>query len=575
MNAFKLAFAKAFSKLDLPRKRIVVAFLILGGISSIALFQNCSVKSFEVTDSASLNSSSLKSYEISILSKPESLTNLTSGSVNYSLKLDGQTVDAANYKATCTLDQNPSATCPNPFTYQGLIDGDHTIRISIAMAAEPSTAVAQTAVMFRTDATAPSLVINTLPPNPLGSSSTSIVFTATDLLSGVGSIECALDTAAFTNCISPLNLSGLSEAAHKLQIRAKDLAGNISAVQSVSFTVNLQAPMITLTTKPNSLTNVLTSDFAFTSSAPVSGYECRIDGASFASCTSPKTYSNLSDGAHTFDVRATSQSGVVSGALSYNWTIDSVAPSAPTLTSTVTSLTNLSNVPLSFMATDSSGISRYECAADSGAFATCTSPKTFSGLTSGAHTFQVRATDGANNVSAIATFAITVDLSLPIITFTSTPTATSTDLNPVFSFTATDSDSGIQTLECKLDGGSYQACTSPKTLSNLAVSSHTFSVKATDKAGNISSKSFAWNITQTTSTINLAWDATTDGATGYKLYYGTNSNPATFTQFVDVGNKTTGSVTGLVKGTVYYFAVKSYNSTQESPFSQIISGTAP
>ncbi|MGZ3743947.1 MAG: hypothetical protein ACXWRA_08845, partial [Pseudobdellovibrionaceae bacterium] len=110
MNAFKLAFAKAFSKLDLPRKRIVVAFLILGGISSIALFQNCSVKSFEVTDSASLNSSSLKSYEISILSKPESLTNLTSGSVNYSLKLDGQTVDAANYKATCTLDQNPSAT---------------------------------------------------------------------------------------------------------------------------------------------------------------------------------------------------------------------------------------------------------------------------------------------------------------------------------------------------------------------------------------------------------------------------------------------------------------------------------
>jgi hypothetical protein len=68
----------------------------------------------------------------------------------------------------------------------------------------------------------------------------------------------------------------------------------------------------------------------------------------------------------------------------------------------------------------------------------------------------------------------------PDTTITAGPSdGTATDAS--FSFTATETGS---TFECKLDAASFGACTSPKTYSGLAVSDHTFSVRATDQAGN-------------------------------------------------------------------------------------------
>jgi hypothetical protein len=56
-----------------------------------------------------------------------------------------------------------------------------------------------------------------------------------------------------------------------------------------------------------------------------------------------------------------------------------------------------------------------------------------------------------------------------------------------FSFEGTDPppSSGIALYECKLDSGEFSACVSPITLSDLSAGPHTFSVRATDIAGNI------------------------------------------------------------------------------------------
>jgi hypothetical protein len=71
-------------------------------------------------------------------------------------------------------------------------------------------------------------------------------------------------------------------------------------------------------------------------------------------------------------------------------------------------------------------------------------------------------------------------------------------------------------------------------------------------------------------TISLGWDAV-QGATGYRIYYGTSS--AQYPSNLNVGNVTEATVTGLTDCTSWFLAVKAYNSFGESPdFSGEISG---
>ncbi len=52
---------------------------------------------------------------------------------------------------------------------------------------------------------------------------------------------------------------------------------------------------------------------------------------------------------------------------------------------------------------------------------------------------------------------------------------------PTFTLTSTEAQS---TFECSLDGAAFEACSSPRTYSGLAVGEHELRVRATDRAGN-------------------------------------------------------------------------------------------
>jgi hypothetical protein len=72
--------------------------------------------------------------------------------------------------------------------------------------------------------------------------------------------------------------------------------------------------------------------------------------------------------------------------------------------------------------------------------------------------------------------------------------------------------------------------------------------------------------------VTLAWDAS-QGATGYKLFYGTAAR--NYSTNVDVHNVLQFQLNNLTEGTKYYFAATAYNASMESDYSDEISYTPP
>ena len=90
-------------------------------------------------------------------------------------------------------------------------------------------------------------------------------------------------------------------------------------------------PTVTLTGKPAAASNHTSASFAFTGTDdtdPTSTltYLCSLDGAAYAPCASPQSYTDLSHAVHTFAVKAVDPSGNQSAAGTHTWWVDTIAP---------------------------------------------------------------------------------------------------------------------------------------------------------------------------------------------------------------------------------------------------------
>jgi len=460
---------------------------------SSLLYTNCSQRGFQVPDTT--GGSNLASSEPSavavVFSKAPS-DNVNTNSVSFSYDISGQNLSSVSTK--CYLNQTLQANCSSPIDLTSVPDGDYTLTIDAIN--QNSLVLAEAQKGFRLDRKAPVLTINQAPSGSIGATSASIIFSVSDNFPNPVAY-CSLDSAAFASCRSPYNMTNLSLSSHSVQLYAQDAAGNKSSTQTVSFSVSLSAPTVAISQMPLAFTNATSASFSFSgisSSNTIASYRCSMDNNVFTACSSPQSYSSLVEGSHSFSVKAIDALGQASSPASYSFSVDLTKPSAPVVSSNLMNPTKSTSLNLTFNSTDSSGIAKYECKLDAGSYATCVSPQAFASLSSANHTFTVRATDKAGNVSAEGSYSILIDTVAPVVTMTSQPASSTQQTSASFSFTVSDALSGVNLIECQLDSQAYANCSSPQAYSNLAAGNHTFNLRCTDKAGNSSIKPYSWSI---------------------------------------------------------------------------------
>ena len=141
--------------------------------------------------------------------------------------------------------------------------------------------------------------------------------------------ECQMDGGGFSSCTSPQVYATLAGGMHTFDVRAIENLGNPDATPaSYSWIVDATPPDTTITSTPDDPTNSTNASFQFSSTEVGSTFECQLDSGGFSSCTSPEAYMGLSEGSHTFDVRATDSVGNTDPTPdSYTWEIDLTPPS--------------------------------------------------------------------------------------------------------------------------------------------------------------------------------------------------------------------------------------------------------
>lgn len=434
------------------------------------------------------------------VAKPAAFTNLSNIEVNITATDSGSGID----RSVCVDSQsNIGVDCGTKLVVAAASEGAHSYDIA-AVDRAGNRSLSQN-VAFVVDRTAPTVSFNLTPSKISNAANSEFRFSGVDGLSGIDRLECRLGTAPFATCSSPM-MQTHSQGAQHFEIRATDRAGNISSPLAYDWTIDSSAPTVTITKMPSMYSNSATANFEFVGiddGQPLSSFECQLDSGGATACSSPKNYSNLMAGNHSFSVVGIDAAGNRSSAATYSWMVDTTPPTV-TIVSSPDTKSSSNQGDFIFSASDSgSGIDVIECRLDAGNFASCGSTKSFINLADGLHTVEVRAKDRAGNLSTVASRQWTVDTINPMVTITSGPNPFVNVKVATIVFTVTDADASAS-AECRVDNGTYSACASPKLLTELGAGSHTIWLRAKDSAGNMSAEvSRTWFVDLTPPAINI------------------------------------------------------------------------
>ncbi|MBK8294353.1 MAG: PD40 domain-containing protein [Solirubrobacterales bacterium] len=325
--------------------------------------------------------------------------------------------------------------------------------------------------------------------------------------------ECRLDEngnpGSWGNCSSPFNTGAQNDGEYTFNVRAIDPSGNVDPTPSTrNFVLDTTAPDVNLTDGPRgpwdgAIINFTDPVIEFTSpeNSPtnVITFGCRLDPVAddpqtaedeatpWSDCDDGSfELTDLSEGDHTIQVRGTDPYGNTSVPVEATFEVDLTLPTSTIDVGPADGLWSNNNTPTyEFSASEQS---TFDCrVTDSGqsAWSSCTSPFTADALNDGPHTFQVRATDQAENVqSPVTERTVNIDTTNPVTTITSGPDNETIDVDTAtFDFESDQPDDA--TFECSVDSGAFADCSSPFTTDTLDNDTHTFDVRSTDRADNL------------------------------------------------------------------------------------------
>jgi len=398
-----------------------------------------------------------------------------------------------------SLDGGPATVlAPNEtnHTFAGLSDGSHTATLVAYDRAGHSTTAART---FVVDTAAPTVTIDAPVAGWVSTRSVQVTWTAADVGSGLDHIEVSLDgnpPAVLPGTATSTTLTGVSDGPHTIVVQAFDRAGS-SASASVAISVDATLPTATVTSPtPGQFLGTSSVQLTWTASDAPSGidhFEVSIDGGvatTVPSGTTTYVFTGVTDGSHTFRLRAIDRAGNAVTA-SVTATVDVSPPTLAISSPTAAAFIRSHSVIVTWTAGDAtSGIDHYLVSLDGGSAQTVVGTATsytFAGTSDGAHTILVTAVDRAGNTHP-ASVTVTVDATNPSVSIVGPAAgAVISAASATVTWTASDAASGIDHIEIRVDGGAAQtlsADATSQTLSGLSDGTHTVNVTVVDRAGN-------------------------------------------------------------------------------------------
>ncbi len=414
---------------------------------------------------------------VTIASGPESPTTEISARFEF---------DSENPNAgfECRIDGGDWSVCETGIEYDQLEDGTHEFEVrAVGQGAGPGAIESRA---WTVDTAVPTLTIVSGPDNV-----TNAVDATFELaMNKPGfTFRCQLDAEPAEACGSPAEYSGLTPGDHVFRVDALDGDDQVVDSGQWQWTVLADRPAAAITDGPAAASASSTAVIRFEADRPEATFECRVDGSGpWSPCTSPAGLSDLADGAHSFAVRAALPGGPAGSPVQHDWTVDTTAPDV-SINGGPGAATTADQATFT-ITTDDPGATT-ECRLDGGAWAVCVGEVTFTGLADGNHVIRARAVDEVGNTSLDRRDWI-VDRTAPVTTLTGKPDASTTATDARFAFEANEAGAAF---ECRLDGGDWKACSSARQVSGLGLGDHEFSVRATDRLGNVGEPaSHAWKV---------------------------------------------------------------------------------